>query len=59
MPAAEPCALAGVRVGGTMMEDATAAQRNALLGELTHRREKQWKIFSWAAGLFVAMIEGL
>lgn len=40
------------------MQDSTSAQRDALLGELSHRREKQWKIFSWMAGLFVAMIGG-
>jgi hypothetical protein len=33
-------------------------QRDALLQELEHRREKQWKIFSWTAGLLVAMIGG-
>ena len=40
------------------MQDDASAQRDALLGELDHRREKQWKIFSWMAGLFVAMIGG-
>ena len=36
----------------------SSAEREALLGELAHRREKQWKIFSWIASLFVAMIGG-
>jgi hypothetical protein len=35
-----------------------AVLRDVLLKELEHRREKQWKIFSWIAGLLVAMIGG-
>ena len=33
-------------------------KEEALLKELDHRREKQWKIFSWVASLLVAIIGG-
>jgi hypothetical protein len=41
------------------MTNGSGALSDFLIRELEHRREKQWKIFSWASTIFTAIIGGV
>lgn len=41
------------------MTDCSPALCDFLIRELEHRREKQWKIFSWASTIFTAITGGI